>query len=664
MNFFEQQDRAKRNTGRLVLLMALAVGSLIALTTLAVVLVLPFLGGAADASSGLATLDPALVGGIALGVIGVVLLGGLYKRQQLNKGGSAVAELLGGRLINLDPQDADERKILNVVEEMAIASGTPVPPVYVLEDEGINAFAAGLTPRDAVIGITRGCIGLLSRDELQGVVAHEFSHIFHGDMRLNTRLVALLHGILLIGLIGEMLLRSSSQRSSSSRSSKDNSGLVVLALGAGLMLIGYAGTFFGNLIKAAVSRQREFLADASAVQFTRNPLGIGGALKKIGGHAQGSRLQATHAAEFSHMFFGQGIGSAFGSLMATPPPLGERIRRVEPGWDGVFVPTDPSGSPTAAPEPEVGAVQAMDGALGGVLGAGFAALSGTPAEPTASSGGRQAAAEAIAAIGAPGLPHLAHARRSLGLLDPQLNEAAHSPPAAQALMFGLLLSEDGAQRERQLALVQSQAAEAYPLLLGLQDKLLALRTRLRLPLVELALPALKQLSAQQRGAFKASLVALIRADRNVSLMEWALYRILRHNLETPALVPRYFALEQLPGETALLLSVLAYAGHQNDEQAYAAFLAASAQLPFGALLLAQVSTLDIEGLDAAVNKLSQLKPLHKPRLLKALARCIEHDEHISVEEAELFRAVADSLDCPMPPLLLAETHPPAHYRPA
>src|SRR3989338_2574387 len=151
MNFFEQQDRANRNTGRLVLLMAVAVGSLIALTTLAVVLVLPFLGCAADASSGLATLDPALVGGIALGVIGVVLLGGLYKRQQLNKGGSAVAELLGGRLINLDPQDADERKILNVVEEMAIASGTPVPAVYVMVDEGINAFAAGLTPRDAAI---------------------------------------------------------------------------------------------------------------------------------------------------------------------------------------------------------------------------------------------------------------------------------------------------------------------------------------------------------------------------------------------------------------------------------------------------------------------------------------------------------------------------------
>lgn len=662
MNFFEQQDRAKRNTGRLVLLMALAVSSLIALTTLAVVLVL----GTADATSGLAILDPALVGGIALVVITVVLLGGLYKRLQLNKGGSAVAELLGGRLINLDPQDADERKILNVVEEMAIASGTPVPPVYVLEDAGINAFAAGLTRQDAVIGITRGCIHLLSRDELQGVVAHEFSHIFHGDMRLNTRLVALLHGILVIGLIGEMVLRGSSQRSSSSRSSKDNSGLVVLLLGAALMLIGYAGTFFGNLIKAAVSRQREFLADASAVQFTRNPLGIGGALKKIGGHAQGSRLQAPHAAQFSHMFFGQGIASAFGSLMATHPPLAERIRRVEPGWDGAFVSTDPSGSPAPAPEPEVGTAQSVDGALGSLLGAGFATLTGTPyqAEPAASAGGRQAAAEAIAAIGAPGLPHLIHARQSLGLLDPQLNQAAHSPLGAQALMFGLLLSEETAPRERQLALVQSQAGQAYPLLLGLQDKLLALRPRLRLPLVELALPALKQLSAQQRGAFKAGLVALIRADRNVSLREWALYRILRHNLESPALVPRYVALEQLPGETALLLSVLAYAGHQTDEQAYAAFLAAGVQLPFGALLLAQVSTLDIEGLDAAVNRLSQLKPLHKPRLLKALARCIEHDEHISVEEAELFRALADSLDCPMPPLLLAETHPPAHYRPA
>jgi Zn-dependent protease with chaperone function len=339
MNFFEQQDRARRNSGRLLILMVLAVLSLITLTSLVLGLVWQLFGQshtslwlASDAPISVLPSWP-LVGCVALAVIGVVLLGSLYKQLQLSRGGQAIAERLGGRLINLSPQSLEERRLLNVVEEMALASGTSVPPVFVLDDVGINAFAAGLTPQDAVIGITRGAICQLSRDELQGVIAHEFIHIFHGDMRLNTRLVSVLHGILLLGLIGGFLLRSSGR---GSRSSRDNSVAIVLAIGVTLWVLGYAGTFFGNLIKAAVSRQREFLADASAVQYTRNPDSIAGALKKIGGNLYGSQLQAGHAAEFSHMYFAAGISQALEGMLATHPPLDQRILRITPGWDGRY----------------------------------------------------------------------------------------------------------------------------------------------------------------------------------------------------------------------------------------------------------------------------------------------------------------------------------------
>ena len=340
MNFFEQQDKARRNTKKLILLLVLAVVSLIAITSLFFAFFFYYLESnstghlSAPPAGGfwvqlIHSVPPQTFVWIALGISAVVLAGSIFKYLQLQSGGRAVAQAMGGHPILANTQDLDERKILNVVEEMSIASGTCVPPVYLIEDSAINAFAAGFKPQDAVIGITRGSIKLLSRTQLQGVIAHEFSHIYHGDMRINMRLIAILHGILLLGLIGEFLLRSNTQR----RSSKNNGKGAILGFGLGLVIIGYAGTFFGNLIKAAVSRQREFLADASAVQFTRDPEGIAGALKKIGAHSMGSHLENAHAAEFSHMYFGQGINTYL-ELMATHPPLDERIKRIQPYWNG------------------------------------------------------------------------------------------------------------------------------------------------------------------------------------------------------------------------------------------------------------------------------------------------------------------------------------------
>ncbi len=627
MDFFEQQDRARRNSARLILLMVLAVVSLIALTSLALVLVWQFLGGNLF-SNGIASGLWQLVGLVSLLVIAVVLCGSLYKHFSLSSGGRAVAEQLGGRLASLQPRDLAEQRLLNVVEEMALAAGIPVPPVYVLDDSAINAFAAGLTPRDAVIGITRGALLSLTREELQGVIAHEFSHILHGDMRLNTQLVSVLHGILLLGLIGGFLLRSLG-RGRVRSSSRDSGGglLLVMGIGVTLLVVGYAGTFFGNLIKAAVSRQREFLADAAAVQFTRNPDGIAGALKRIGGNLSGSQLQSPNAAEFSHMYFGQGVPLLLEGLMATHPPLVARIRRIQPHWDGHFPP--PSFDPAAL----LAAAQ--------------------PAGPASSSAfAPQAALEAIAAIGTPTAAHLQQARAQLQSLPQSLHNAAHSCVEAQMLLAGLLLAPDASLRQAQLERLRPQLDLALHAALDRHlPALLELPAELRLPLLELSLPALKQLGSGEQLLLRRLLATLILHDGQVSLMEWSLLRIVERNLSGPRPIDGRHHLVELADESALLLSALAHAGHSDASAAAAAFAAACTQLPFHDLQLQEATAFEPRQLDAALQRLNRLWPLQKPRLLKAMALCVAHDGRIAVAEAELMRAVADSLDCPLPPLL-------------
>src|SRR4030067_331030 len=283
MNFFESEDLVRKNTSLLVVLFVLAVVALIIMTNLLLMLVFGYINSEQlrDGETLIRQMDWQTFVAVGAGVSVVVFAGSLYKIVALSAGGKVVAESLGGQLIPRNTQDLNKRKRLNVVEEMAIASGTPAPPVYLLANEpGINAFAAGLSPRDAVIGVTQGAIDHLSREQLQGVIAHEFSHIFNGDMRLNIRLMGALNGILILGILGYYLLYSTSI--SGRRRGNDKGGAAIMALPVGLMVIGFAGTFFGALIKAAVSRQREYLADASAVQFTRNPDGVAGALERMG----------------------------------------------------------------------------------------------------------------------------------------------------------------------------------------------------------------------------------------------------------------------------------------------------------------------------------------------------------------------------------------------
>ncbi|MBD9574285.1 M48 family metallopeptidase [Pseudomonas sp. PDM23] len=634
MNFFEHQDRARKQTGRLVLLLTVAVVCLVTITSFALGWLWRHLGEPALHLTSRASLpDPELYLSVAAVIIGVVVLGALYKQVQLSAGGKVVAESLGGRLLNLSAGNADERRLLNVVEEMALASGSPVPPVYVLEDGSINAFAAGLTPRDAVIGITRGAIEQLDRNELQGVIAHEFSHIHHGDMLLNTRLTALLHGMLLLGLIGGMLLRGWSETSTgirvSSRSSNNdkNGGgsVVLLVIGAGVVLyvLGYIGTFFGQLIKASVSRQREYLADASAVQFTRDPSTIAGALKKIGGNPLGALLSAPRAAEFSHMYFGDGVGS---SWFDTHPPLKDRIRRVDPGWDGRY--------PKFEPRLDV-ALMNQD--------AWTAAVTGQPYQPSAVE-------VAVAAVGAPTAAHLLEARSTLRRLDERLQRAAHDSEGAEALIYGLLLDNEPGLRTRQLEEIKKRLNLSLALQLDLlEESLLRLDPGQRLPLLDLAMPALKQLDAKAFLALRENMALLIKLDGKVKLLEWTLLRIVERNLRPGSGKIGNVALAELEDPAAVLLAFLARTGETSEAQTGQAFADAWGTLPFAPRPLpAQGSLRDLE---SALKKLEQLRPLQKPQLLKALARCIEHDGRISTDEAELMRAVADIMDCPMPPLL-------------
>ena len=642
-NFFENQDAARRNTKRLVLLFFLAVVAIAGMLYLLAVL----LTGVeqADPHTGQIAISPLwwqpdLAVGVALATVVVVGGGSLFKIAQLRSGGSVVAEALGGALIPPGTRDADERRLLNIVEEIAIASGMPTPSVYLLrEEDGINAFAAGFAPDDAVIGVTRGCVQRLSRDELQGVIAHEFSHILSGDMGLNIRLMGVIHGILIIGIIGYALMRSSLYAGSSRRSnSRDNSGIPILAAGVGLMVIGFLGTFFGNLIKASVSRQREFLADASAVQFTRNPDGIAGALKKIGGYEGGSILASPNAPAASHLFFSQGLRGGLQMLFATHPPLAERIRRLDPHWKG-----------ETALEPS----RAMRAAAIGT--AGFAA-GGSGAENSATRGVR-AGNSAIEQVGKPTAEHIAYAAALVERLPPAVVDAAREPYGARALIYALLIDREVEPRNRQLdQLARFGEAGIDAETRRLLPEIERLEARTRLPLIDIALPSLCALSAEQYQAFKTNLRALVVADEKIELFEWVLQRMvfthLRPHFERvkPPRVRRISA-RKLSEPCAVVLSILAHAGSSSEISIRSAFEIGASQLPGIDATLLSRERAGLRELDSALALLGEADPSTREQLLRACAACIAADREVTQAEGELLRAIADGIGCPMPPLL-------------
>ncbi|MFB0987683.1 MAG: M48 family metallopeptidase, partial [Gammaproteobacteria bacterium] len=514
MNFFESQDTAKRNTGKLIFLFALAVLSLIVITNFLVMAVLSF-GGAGMTSMAAKTgvhFDPMMFLIIGAIVSSIVLFGSLYKISSLSGGGARIAEMMNGRLLVSGSADPAERRVLNIVEEMAIASGTSVPPVYLMEESGINAFAAGYSPSDAIVAVTRGTIDTLSRDQLQGVIAHEFSHILHGDMRINIRLIGVLHGIMVLGIIGYHLLRGGAY----SRRSKDSGGIVFVGLA--LVIVGFVGTFFGNLIKAAVSRQREYLADASAVQFTRNPDGIGQALMQIARNQDRSYIKNPKSAEISHALFEEGQVSALSRLYATHPPLNDRILAILPRWKGDYEESDWDRSVLAAAEQKEKpfeqsrrekATAILTGATGVLL-----------------------ADAVINQVGNPDGKHLDYADALVRKIPQLFLDAAREPSGARAIIYFLVLSKDESVRGRQLKVLQSSAdIGVFDELQKLYQSVSEIAAQQRLPLVTIALSSMRQLSKNQYQLFRGNFKTLVEIDKKMSLLEWSLQKIVMHSLD-------------------------------------------------------------------------------------------------------------------------------------
>jgi Zn-dependent protease with chaperone function len=576
----------------------------------------------------------------ALPTLMVVLGGSWYKIAELRAGGGArVAELLGAKPLAPDSTDPAERQLLNVVAEMALASGMPVPSVYLLQrDRGINAFAAGFGLDDAVVCVTEGTLLLLTREEQQGVIAHEFSHLLNGDTLVNIRLMGLLHGILLIALGGEILMRTGNE------GRRKGGGFILFGLA--LYLLGSLGLFFGNLIKSAVSRQREYLADAAAVQFTRNPLGLAGALKKIAALGDAGRIGHTQSLAISHMFFCDDRDYPAFAWLATHPPLLERIRLLDSSFDGTLPAVEPLPAP---PPPPAYAPRSPQRTA--TTGAG-------PATPL---NGAQAAAM-LAAVGAPQQEHAERARAILANLPSPVLEALHNPSGACAVVYALLLCPDATQREKQLQLLTEDAPAAINDAVGTLAPLLTqLPGQGRLPLVDLALPALRTLSAPQYRLFMATVRKLILADGKTTLFDFALQQILTRQLaahfgrSAPSMVQIY-GLRGVATEAACVLSVLAHAGHRDAEQAAAAFAHGSRllhekNLAFELLPLAECPP---SRLGQALERLAFASLPLKRRLLAACLDCLAYDGEVAVAEAELFRAVAEALGCPAPPWLLPQ----------
>jgi Zn-dependent protease with chaperone function len=636
MDFFQAQDSAHRNTTRLVIFFTLAVLSLIVITNLLVMVLFGFVETSEEGATlnSLATqFDWQVFFVVSAGVLIVIVGGSAYKTMTLSGGGATVAESLGGRLISHSTSDLHERKALNVVEEMAIASGTPVPPVYLLErEQGINAFAAGFTPGDAVIGLTRGTITYLTREELQGVIAHEFSHILHGDMRLNIRLIGILHGILLIGLIGYIILRSV-------RGGSNKNAGAMMGLGLGLLVVGFTGTFFGNLIKASVSRQREFLADASAVQFTRNNIGIAGALKKIGGYTPGSDLDTPEAPTMSHAYFSSGVSSFMQSIFATHPPLDVRIKRVDPDWDGVFVPVTR----------EVSEDQRTSGQTTQASRSGAVKTAAT---------GAVIASQILDSVGQISPEHLDYAVSLVDGIPTVIRDAVHDPYSARAIIYCLVIDDKQANiRDKQLHQIRELGdAGIFELVRKLFAAVTALDIRYRLPLIDMILPSLRQLSKAQYLLFKENLLSLIQADKRIDLFEWSLQKILFHHLDpefgrSGKKVAKFGSYKVVKKHIDVLISMLVYASVQDKTEIKAAFANAEQELGLTNLVLLSRQQINLEILDSAVENLALLKPLLKPRLLKACLIVITQDQKYSADEMELIRAIGDVLDCPVPPYL-------------
>ena len=638
MDFFEAQDRAKRNSGKLVLLYLLAVIGIV--FSIYVVTLLLYHWQIADVQDA-GWWSPGWLLMVTFAVLGTITIGTLFRVSQLRKGGAAVAELLGGRRLDPSTTNAGERRLMNIVEEMSIASGMPVPDVYILDnEENINAFAAGFNTNDAAVGVTRGALEQLTRDELQGVIAHEFSHIFNGDMRFNIRLIGILNGILLIHIMGMVVMRSvmftggTRRRSGGGKDGGGNATIVIVLAGLALVIIGYIGMIFGRMIQSAISRQREYLADAAAVQYTRNPDGLAGALSKIGSKKKGAEINDGHAMEMSHLFFASSFHSALDKLYSTHPPIEKRIKAINPSFDS----GDEKRRSKLRKKFEKDHVKASKPAAKQGVG-GHAAL--TPEV-------------ILGAIGTLDPGHINRAGKLLEQLPDSLRQAAHEPLAAEALIYAMLFMAD----ESGLHAIPSWFADEADK--AVQNEVKKLMKELEggdrnwyLPLADMAHASLRGMSKEQYSTFHSIIRRIVLESEDQNLFAFAIEKIVDRKLEmvfSGNKVPevRHHHLKTLGKELSLLLSVLSHASDKDSENAWKAGLKPIEKVaPDGMELLAPEEC-GLAELDKALDELAASANPAKKFILSAVIHTVTADKQITTEEKELVRAISEALDCPIP----------------
>jgi Zn-dependent protease with chaperone function len=648
MNFFAQRQRAQSHTKRMLLLFALAVICIVGAIDLVLLIAFGAFGDRHHAASMSASAAPTVIFWTSAGVLAVIALSSMYKISSLRGGGGAVAKQLGALQVEPASPDFAHKRLRNVVEEMAIASGVPVPEIYILEDEqAINAFAAGYTPADAAITVTRGAMNKLTRDELQGVIAHEFSHVLNGDMRLNIRLMGVLFGILVIGIVGRKLVENTGR-------SRDSNGIV--AFGIAILVIGYIGVFFGRLIKAGISRQREYLADASAVQFTRQSLGIGGALKKIGALAEGSKLQTSDNEEVAHMLFGDGVG--YSAFFATHPPLDLRIKAIDPQFD----PKELAMIAAAWSEPvsvgdEDSAEVSISGFAPAVRVAGMRAATPAAPLPQATTQLKLNAAQITQRGTTPTQDDIANAGAIRTSIPERLRVAAHMPTGAMQLIFALTLDADAQRRAQQLGIVEKYFDAATRAGADALDAdISGLHPLQRLPLAQLAFPSLRRVPRPQLQTFLIVLNQLRRADGQAAIEDYCLSKLISVQV-VDALDPSKaqpngsLKLTACATELADIFTIVAEYGSENDADAQRAYLLGMNEVMPDAIPAYEERKEWSLALDRALPKLDQLSPAGKELLVRGLTKAISADGVVTVVEAELLRTICAGLHCPLPPQL-------------
>ena len=669
MDFFAAQELRRKKTKWLVLMYVAAV-SLIIIGIYAVIMIALGFAVPKEGGTGPVFFNPIVF--VIVAIVNVVVIGGasLYKTSELRSGGQQIASMMGGVRVPASTTDLAERRLLNVVEEMALASGVSVPPVYIMANEpGINAFAAGYSPADAVIGVNRGTIEQLNRDELQGVIAHEFSHILNGDMRMNIRLIGILFGIQMLAMIGYFILRAfGATGGGRSRGNNDKGGgaiAAIMAVALAFLVFGSIGQFFARMIKASISRQREYLADASAVQFTRYPEGLGGALKMIGSSSTGSAIQSKEAEELSHMFFANGFSSKLLGLFSTHPPLVPRIQKMDQRFEGDFksylsVRQKMAAARDKKRQEEKKTRQPMT-PIGKMFPKEIAERFSIDPEIL------------LATIGSPNIEDVQRSRELIGELPDSVSQAAHHPYSARCVAFATLMSDDASMRKQQLKLIgEKEGARTNETTLKLLPVVEQLNLVFRLPVLEMIQGSLSDLSPEQYVRFRDTVSGLVQLDNKTSLFEFVVrHHLLMHldrrfNVSRPPTI-KYEKTNALVREIELMLSAFASASitgsiledseAPDPEVVQQSYRIAMQVAGFGnaAESKAKLKSWEVSQLEVCMQKLHRGSPTVKKQFLNAAAVLITFDHEITVAEAEFFRAVAESLDCPVPMLAAGRT---------